>query len=687
MQRIAISRRIFSEKLAQTRGYVSLGTMLKVLVMLSAVLLFYGQDLRAVFLDAFQNEPANYVLLVPVILGYFIYRKRKMLKAVIASEGSARNSTFLVTLSGILLCTTAVMLYWYGANTFSLLEYQVITLPVFAAGLVLVLFNLQTLRQLAFPIFFLGFLVPPPSQILDVIGSALSFTGSELSVRIVSVLGIHAEILNQYGNPIIMLTRADKTVLGFTVDLSCSGVYVLLGFLIFGFFMAYITRGVTWKKAVIFLVGLPLMYSLNIVRIASILLIGFSLGQDLALQAFHLLSGLVLTVLSIVLLLAIMEKLFGTRIFRGGTSTQACTKCVSPENARAENYCTYCGKSLKNARILVHRRDIAKILVVALFVAFLIEIQTPALAASNKPLPIFVQTQSGEQGNTRMLPEISGYRLIFLNRDKDFERLAGEDAALSYLYQYDNETQQTVTVSVELAVDRSSLHNWEECLITYGSPPVTQLDLSDTQILDNPPMTARYFAFEYPNSTQTEVVLYWFDQSTFVIGNETKAEYVKISLIDFPNTLKNLTEAESTLLVFGSEIARYWQPLKTWTAVSLMISQNGWELALATTLLLTGTIAFGAVDKFRDCKAKGRIYQKLSEEDRLIINSVRKATENSEATLGNVAAIYRETANRELDDEALRQRLIQAEKAGLVNKKIISQSDEPFQTWVVNMKT
>ena len=686
MRGIAISRRVFFEKLAQTKGYVSLATMLKVLVMLSAILLFYGQDLRAAFLDAFQNESANYVLLVPVIFGYFVYRKRKMLKAVIASDGSARNSTFLVTLSGILLCTTAVMLYWYGANTFSPLEYQVITLPVFAAGLVLVLFNLQTLRQLAFPIFFLVFLVPPPSQILNVIGSALSFTGSELSVRIVSALGIHAEILNQYGNPVIMMTRADKTVLGFALDLSCSGVYVLLGFLIFGFFMAYITRGVTWKKAVIFLVGLPLMYSLNIVRIASILLIGFSLGQDLALQAFHLLSGLVLTVLSIVLLLAIMEKLFGTRIFRGRIPAQACTKCTLPENVH-ESYCIHCGKSLKKTRISVHRRDIARILVVASFVILFIGIQTPVLASANKPLPVFVQTQSGEQGNTRMLPEISGYRLVFLDRDKDFEKLAQEDAALSYSYQSDNGSQESVTVSIELAVDRSSLHNWELCLITYGTPAVTQLDLRDTQILENPPMTARYFAFEYPNSNQTEVVLYWFDQSTFVIGNETKAEYVKISLIDFLNTPKNFTEAESTLLVFGSEIAGYWQPLKTWTAVSLMISQNGWELALATTVLLAGTIGFGAVDKFRDCKAKGRIYQKLSEEDRLIIDSVRKATENSEATLGNVAAIYRETASRGLDDEALRQRLIQAEKAGIVNKKIISQSDDPFQTWIVNMKT
>jgi hypothetical protein len=216
---------------------------------------------------------------------------------------------------------------------------------------------------------------------------------------------------------------------------------------------------------------------------------------------------------------------------------------------------------------------------------------------------------------------------------------------------------------------------------------VTQLDLRDAQILENPPMTARYFAFEYPNSTQTEVVLYWFDQSTFVVENETKTEYVKISLIDFPGSPNNLGEAESALLVFGSEIARYWQPLKTWTAVSLMVSQNGWALALATMVLLAGTISIGVVDEFRDRKAKGRIYQKLSEEDRLVVDSVQEATETSKATLENVAAVYMKTASRKLDHQALRQKLVQAEEAGMIRKKIISQSDEPLQTWTVRMKT
>jgi len=687
MQEIETDHHVFLARLGQLKSYVNVPVMLKALLILSAVFLIYGSDLRAVLLDAFQNESTNYILLVPLIFGYFLYRKRKMLKAGVAEESKRNSSTraFLVTLSGILLCITAVLLCWYAANTFSTLEYQLITLPIFIAGLVLALFDFQTLRQLAFPIFFLLFLVPVSSQVLASIGSALSVTASGLSARIVNLLGVHAEILSQDGNPMIMVTRANKAVLGFSLDLSCSGVYSFLAFLVFGLFMAYVTRGAVWKKAVIFLVGFPLIYFLNIVRITSILLIGFSYGQNLALEVFHLLSGLVLIGLGTVFLLAIMEKLFGTGIFRSRLLAPACTRCMSPGNVN-EAYCFYCGKSLGSIRARFRKRDVTRILAAALLVVLLIGIQTSALAQANKPLSAFVETQNGEQGNTQLLPEVSGYTLAFMYRDTNFEKLSHEDAALTYLYQSDNESQETISVSIELAETFSLLHNWEMCLITYGSPPVTQLDLRDTQILDNPPRTGRYFAFEYPNSSQIEVVLYWFDQSTFVLGNETKSEYAKISLISFPGSSSDVGEAENILLEFGSQVARYWQPLKTRTAVFLMISQNGWMLAIVTTALLAGTLGLAFANESRERKAKGRIYQKLSQEDRQIVDSVRKAAETSQGTLGNVETVYSKITQRKVDNEELRRRLIQAEAAGIMSKKIISQSDEPFQTWVVTAK-
>jgi hypothetical protein len=71
----------------------------------------------------------------------------------------------LFSIAGALLLLTAVLLYWNGSYTPISLEYHLVALPLFSAGLILFLFNSQTLRIMAVPISFLFFLVPPPSDV------------------------------------------------------------------------------------------------------------------------------------------------------------------------------------------------------------------------------------------------------------------------------------------------------------------------------------------------------------------------------------------------------------------------------------------------------------------------------------------------------------------------------------------
>ncbi len=72
----------------------------------------------------------------------------------------------ILALLQISLCAVAILVYWYGSYTFIPLEYHMFTLPFLTAGLTLLLFNFQTLKQLLFPIAFLTFLAPPPVEIL-----------------------------------------------------------------------------------------------------------------------------------------------------------------------------------------------------------------------------------------------------------------------------------------------------------------------------------------------------------------------------------------------------------------------------------------------------------------------------------------------------------------------------------------
>ena len=224
-------------KLTLLRSSSSLVLALKASTIAVAVIALYYADLSLIFADALQNEATNYILAIPFIFAYFLYRKRKMLRTVAFSEPSnkLKNARYLSELAGLLLCAMAIILYWYGSYTFTPLEYHAMTLPMFAAGLVLVLFNVQMLREMVFPLIFLVLLTPPPSTILYGIGSTLSVMASEAANASMRLFGIPSTISGEYGNPTVIITRPDRTTMGFTLDISCSGIYPLMGFVVFAF--------------------------------------------------------------------------------------------------------------------------------------------------------------------------------------------------------------------------------------------------------------------------------------------------------------------------------------------------------------------------------------------------------------------------------------------------------------------
>ncbi len=216
---------------------------LKIATGVAVVLAIFYQDLIIVANDALQTDYMSYILVIPFLFTYLLYRKRKMLRAAITAEKEnyTENTRHLGMLGGILLSATAVILYWYGSYTFTPLEYHVLTLPIFAAGLTLILFNPQTLRQAAFPTAFLVFLAPLPSQIIYNLGSTLSIVSSEASNGIVNLLGIHSTLSSISGTPAITITQANGTILPpFAVDIACSGIYSLIGLLVFAAFVAFV---------------------------------------------------------------------------------------------------------------------------------------------------------------------------------------------------------------------------------------------------------------------------------------------------------------------------------------------------------------------------------------------------------------------------------------------------------------
>ncbi len=672
---------------SSARARANVVLTLKISTLVFGIIVFYLQDLSMIFHDALYNESTSHILLIPLIFAYLIYRKRKMLRTAISTESGNRsgNTKHAAILSGILLCTIAILLYWYGSYTFTPLEYHILTLPFFAAGFTLVLFNPQTLRQAVFPIAFLAFLTPPPSDILQNLGSALSVTSAEISNWFVNLLGINSTISGEYGTPAINIIRPDHTPMSFTVDIACSGIYSLIGFLIFAAFIAFIVRDKLWKKTAIFILGLPLIYLLNILRITLIVLIGYQWGQQLALDLFHLLGGWVLIFIGTLILLTTAEKAFKTRIFTGKRPQDTCPACTP--NAMAQTaYCASCGRLAKYPLIRFRKSDAAKILAAALAIGLLMSIQAPVFALTQGPAQILVQTPSGEQGNTEILPQMPGYTTQFLFRDKEFENVSGQDLSLIYEYTPQDQSKKPVWVAVEIAETRGHLHAWELCLVSWPQtrgyqPEVNQLDLRDVMILENPPIIARYFAFEYKNDNQTQLVLYWFESTVFTIDNASAQKQVKLSLIAYPDKPEDIQNMEEQLLPFATAMVGYWQPIRTWSAIAMLISHSGMSLTVFTAATLVVLVILYAFQLKEQRKANAIAYAKLSEPNQQVVDIIQKTEKWTTPTMDKIQRACQETTMEPIDSTQLEQKLAELEKTGVIRSAIVSRQDEPTLTW------
>ena len=663
----------------------------KVLAITFSILAFYHQDLMILANEALRSEMMSHILAIPFLFAYLIYRRRRVLKATVSfSLEKKRNRTIQIhEIVGALLCILAFLLYWHGSYTFNPLEYHIASLPIFTAGLILALFNYETLRALAFPIIFLVFLVPPPLETVYAAGTALSTISSEAAYTILKGIGLPVSLSSQYETPVITLTKPEQPPMSFAIDISCAGLYSLTGFTIFAVFVAYIARGALWRKLTIFLTGFPLIYSLNITRIVTIVLIGAASGIETAMQFFHLMGGWMLIFIGTFILLLISERVFKIQLFTEKNPQTTCNYCKKEMDDK-RHFCFACGRILNPWDNRLSRRDLGKIIMLAIAAIMAMSIQVPVFAITEGPAKVNIKTLGGQETATQILPEIPGYTVRFMYRDRRFEQIAKQDAALTYAYIPKDSSEKTVWTTIEIAPSRSNLHRWEVCLITWplaheGQPKVTQLSLKDVQILQNPPVYARFFAFQHRQTNVTQIVLYWYENAIFNMGQSMENRYVKISLIVFADDPQEISIFEDELVPLAQSIVRHWEPIKSWSHVSLIISQNGIILAGATMLSIAAVSIYGIIQEELAKKMNLEIYNRLSsEEDKALLKAVRQA--EKELSTGNrIAAIYEEFLSRKIGLKTLLRKLSEAEEAGLVKKAIKSREDVPIIIWRINI--
>ncbi|MDW8275727.1 MAG: exosortase/archaeosortase family protein, partial [Candidatus Nitrosocaldus sp.] len=282
--------------------------LVKAAVIAVAVALIYASDLAIVFRDALVFSSANitnYILVIPFLIAYIVYRKRRMLIAH-AIEPRARAFR-LDDAIGLTMVFAALMLYIYGSLTLYAMEYHIYSIPILVAGLTALLFNLRVLRHAIFAIAILAYLQPPPAELLSEIAGDLSWISATLAEAMLKAYGLQVALQVDYGAPALVVSKGEGQT-PFFVGEPSSGLFSTIGLSLFALIAAYIARGAIWKRVVMYIIGFPIFFMLNALRISIIIWLWYQYGEQVS-EAFHAMSGSIMAVPGTLAILVIGERL------------------------------------------------------------------------------------------------------------------------------------------------------------------------------------------------------------------------------------------------------------------------------------------------------------------------------------------------------------------------------------------
>jgi len=658
----------------------------KAIILILLPIAVYLQDLISLISEALTNDLAQHILVVPFIVAYIVYRKRNVLKAKMNfPKKDSRRILDYEEICGMLLLLASFLLYFHAFYTPYSLEYHVASLILFISGLTLLLFNYKTLRELAIPLLFIALLYPPPVDIAAGLGAAMAAFSSAAAVMLVNLFHISATLTEIYGATAI-ITNGPGGTSTFMLGIQCSGIYSLIGYLVAAIFLSYLMKGPVWKKAAIFALSIPFIYSLNILRIALILVIGYFYGQSLAVNIFHIFGGWALITIGIFTILILSEKIGKMQVALSSKPIPDCSYC-NPSREKDYINCINCGKVLNIPHMASPtRKVIAKLLFINLIIILFIVAQSPALMITKGPIKINIASAAGVQNAYNILPQISDWEAVFVRRDTAFEKISHQDASLVYAYIPKGATRPLVWVGIEIAASVSNLHRWEVCLTWPGSR-YDLLRLTDIQLSQSPLVSGRIVEYSQKVANVQGIVVYWFERIPFLTDTGWQFKYVKTSLETFPQDWRetNLTNSfqsiESTLITFGTTIIHNWEPLKYLSFLSIL-AYWGNTVTAVSLIIIASMAVFQFARTQNEKRINFKLYNRITvNEEKTALQSAYLASSNTEPTTSEIAILYEHLAKKPISVNKLDSILTAAEESGVVTQDIINKNEQPVMVW------
>lgn len=191
----------------------------------------------------------------------------------------------------------AVLPLYIAGRAFDILSFEAVAL--WATGVAICWATTgRQIRKLAFPLLYLGFLIPPPGWVIDQATAPLQQFVSLVATKLLALFGY--PILNSG----VTIFIAQYQLL---VEQACSGMNSIVGLTAISVFYIYVLYGASsWRYALLLMVFiLPIAVLTNIVRVTVLVLITYYLGDAAAQGFLHMTTGIILFAIALVLMVGL----------------------------------------------------------------------------------------------------------------------------------------------------------------------------------------------------------------------------------------------------------------------------------------------------------------------------------------------------------------------------------------------
>jgi exosortase len=249
------------------------------------LVLLYHHILAFLFQQWIGDPNYSHGLILPFFSGWIVWQRRKSLSSIVPAPAMSGIIVIAGALGILILGVFGAELYLSRTSFLLLL-----------AGIIIYFAGWKMFRALLLPWAVLFLAIPLPAIIYNQLTLPLQFGASRMASGLLSSLGM--PVLRE-GNVITLSTM--------TLDVAeaCSGLRSLMSLVALATIYGCLFEKRVWRRLVLIVAAVPIAIVANAVRIMGTGVLGVYWGPRWAEGFFHLFSGMVIFVCSLLLLLAV----------------------------------------------------------------------------------------------------------------------------------------------------------------------------------------------------------------------------------------------------------------------------------------------------------------------------------------------------------------------------------------------